>query len=190
MYTILNHSECIQYHSVFSEIPLNCKSGKIVYDQCKRRCKCVHGKLVDCCRIRKPFTEMSEEERKRYIQVIKTASTHAHFIERYEALLTTHKTLFRTGIHQQTFFLPWHRWFILQYENLLREIDCSVTVPYWESAEEANDALSSDVWNTAEHGLGGNGTGSSGCVRDGPFRAEVFMAVCIFFEIGRRLSHF
>lgn len=29
-------------------------------------------------------------------------------------------------------FLPWHRWYLLQMENLFRRIDCRVTVPYWD----------------------------------------------------------
>ena len=124
---------------------------------------------------------MSDAERARYIEVIKIASTGRMYKARYEALLTIHKTIFNTGIHQSTFFLPWHRWFILQYENLLREIDCTITVPYWESAEEANNALASDVWNVADHGFGGNGTGPSSCVQDGPFRAEVFLSRFLSF---------
>ena len=167
-----------------TEIPLQCKEGNVVFDPCERQCKCVNGKLVNCCRVRSPFTEMSEKERARYIEVIKTASTHSLFKRRYEALLTIHKTFFRTGIHQATFFLPWHRWFLLQYENLLREIDCGVTVPYWESAEEANDALASEMWNPGDYGFGGNGTGSSSCVQDGPFRAEVLFTFCVFSELG------
>jgi hypothetical protein len=163
------------------EIPSQCKEGKVVNDPCERECKCVNGKLVNCCRIRSPFTEMSEEARARYIAAIKTASTHPLYKKRYEALLTVHKNFFRTGIHQDTFFLPWHRWFLLQYENLLREIDCGITIPYWESAEEANDALSSDMWNTGDHGFGGNGTGSSSCVQDGPFRAEVIFTFSLLF---------
>lgn len=114
---------------------------------------------------------MSVKERARYVEVVKTASTHPSFKARYEKLLTIHKTIFNTGIHQSEFFLPWHRSFILQYENLLREIDCRITVPYWESTEEANDALASNVWDTGIHGFGGNGTGTTNCVRDGPFRA-------------------
>ncbi|XP_028417565.1 uncharacterized protein LOC114541979 [Dendronephthya gigantea] len=115
---------------------------------------------------------MSDAERTRYIEVVKTASKDPLYKKRYETLLTIHKTIFTSGIHQPTYFLPWHRWFILEYENMLREIDCSVTVPYWESAEEANNALASDLWNKDDHGFGGNGTGSSNCVQDGPFRAE------------------
>lgn len=132
---------------------------------------------MGCCRVRKQFTEMSVSERARYVAVVKEASTNPAYKENYERLLTIHKTFFNSDIHQATYFLPWHRWFILQYENLLREIDCRITIPYWESAEEANDALSSDVWNTGSHGFGGNGSGVAYCVLDGPFRAREWSVI-------------
>ncbi len=75
---------------------------------------------------------MSQEGRVRYIQTVKTASTNPAYKPQYDSLLTLHKTIFSSGIHQLDFFLPWHRWFILQFENLLREVDCRVTVPYWD----------------------------------------------------------
>jgi hypothetical protein len=75
---------------------------------------------------------MTTTERKRYIQTVKKASTHPAYKERYEKLLTLHKNIFFSRIHELDFFLPWHRWFVLQYENLLREIDCRITVPFWD----------------------------------------------------------
>lgn len=112
--------------------PKKCYSDKPVLDECGRRCKCVHGKLVECCRLRKEFLDMTTEERTRYIKTVKTASTHPAYKERYEILLTVHRDIFFSRIHELDFFLPWHRWFMLQYENLLREIDCRITVPYWD----------------------------------------------------------
>jgi hypothetical protein len=49
----------------------------------------------------------------------------------YDSLIAKHHTL--SGIHSQTQFLPWHRWYILQYENLLRRTTGGkcLTVPYW-----------------------------------------------------------
>lgn len=101
-------------------------------DECGRRCKCERGRLVKCCRLRKEFLDMSRQERIRYINAVKTVSTNPTYKERYEALLTIHRIIFSSRIHELDFFLPWHRWFILQYENLLREIDCRITVPYWD----------------------------------------------------------
>ena len=109
-----------------------CNSDKPVLDECGRRCKCVQGKLVECCRLRKEFLDMTTEERTRYIETVKTASTHPNYKERYEKLITVHRDIFFSRISELDFFLPWHRWFILQYENLLREIDCRITVPFWD----------------------------------------------------------
>ena len=120
------------YNLVSPARPKRCYSDTPVLDECGRRCKCVHGKLVQCTRLRKEFLDMTKEERKRYIQTVKTASTHSAYKEKYERLLTLHRDIFPTGIHELDYFLPWHRWFILQYENLLREIDCRVTVPFWD----------------------------------------------------------
>ena len=133
--------------------------------------------MVQCCRLRKEFTDMSYSERVRYVKTVKTASTHPTYKARYEQLLTLHKNIFDSEIHNVSFFLPWHRWFILQYENLLQEIDCRVTVPYWDWSLVAASPLSSDVWNTGPQGLGGDGTGNPSCVRTGPFRAGVWSVI-------------
>lgn len=29
-------------------------------------------------------------------------------------------------------FLPWHRWYLMKMENILRKIDCRATIPYWD----------------------------------------------------------
>ena len=46
---------------------------------------------------------------------------------------------FFTAIHRPSEFLPWHRWFILEMENLLKEVDCRVTIPYWDWSLVSND---------------------------------------------------
>ena len=117
---------------------------------------------------------MSNTERVRYIQTVKTASTNQAYKSQYDTLLTLHKTIFNTGIHQLDFFLPWHRWFILQYENLLQQIDCRVTVPYWDWSLVGGSPFSSSVWNTGNNGFGGNGGPGGSCVNTGPFRQGVW----------------
>jgi len=67
----------------------------------------------------------------------------------YDALITVHKNLFQNGIHHVDQFLPWHRWYILKYENLLRKIDCRFTVAYWDYVAHAGTpwaTTSSDLW--------------------------------------------
>ena len=75
------------------------------------------------------------------------------------------------GIHELSEFLPWHRWFILEYENLLRTIDCRITVPYWDwSIRSSNPWSASHLWHPSNKGFGGNGGNGGECVTTGPFR--------------------
>ena len=116
---------------------------------------------------------MSHWERERYIRVIKMASTQPQYKAEYDKLITSHRDMFFTGIHEQRHFLTWHRWFILAYENLLRKIDCRVTVAYWDwSLVSANPwrTTSRDVWYAGNSGFGGNGAGPNQCVTTGPLR--------------------
>ena len=158
----------------YTDLSSKCKNGQTAYDECGRKCRCQNGKLVKCCRLRKEFTDMSYTERVRYIQTVKTASTHPSYKPQYDSLLTLHKRIFFSGIHELDFFLPWHRWFILQYENILQQIDCRVTVPYWDWSLVAANPFSSPVWNTGKHGFGGNGVPGGSCVKTGPFRQAVW----------------
>ena len=143
-------------------------------DACGRRCRCEKGKLVKCCRLRKEFTDMSYTERVRYINTVKTASTNLAYKTTYDQLLTLHRNIFSSTIHDVQHFLPWHRWFILQYENLLRQIDCRVTVPYWDWSLVSGNPWSSGVWKTTNDGFGGNGVPGGRCVNSGPFRSGVW----------------
>ena len=59
---------------------------------------------------------------------------------------------------------------MLQYENLLQEVDCRVTAAYWKwTASNPFDTSDNGVWNSKLFGFGGNGTGDSSCVPTGPF---------------------
>ena len=145
------------------------------YDECGRRCRCVNGQLVNCCRVRKEFTSMSHTERERYIKAVKTISTVLPYKTIYTQLIQKHRTLFFTAIHQRDEFLPWHRWFILEYENLLRMVDCRITVPYWDWSIWAHNPWGPHVWHPSTRGMGGNGFAGSGqCVQTGPFRQGVW----------------
>jgi hypothetical protein len=120
---------------------------------------------------------MTFEERVRYINTVKTASSVLPFKTSYESLLTLHRIQFNTPIHRRDFFLPWHRWFIIEYENLLRQIDCRVTVPYWDWSLVGASPFTSNFWNTGASGFGGNGNPPGSCVNTGPFRAGQFSLV-------------
>ena len=118
---------------------------------------------------------MSFTERERYIKAIKTASTVSAYKTIYTQLIQKHRLLFQTGIHKRDEFLPWHRWYMLEYENLLRMIDCRITVPYWDWSIWAHNPWGDHVWHPSSRGMGGNGDHRSDhCVQNGPFRQAVW----------------
>ncbi len=84
------------------------------------------------------------------------ASTVEPWKSCYAELIQLHYEYFNSDIHEQVYFLPWHRWYLLSLENLLRQIDCSITVPYWDWSLEPQTWQNSIVW-AAECGMGGNG---------------------------------
>ena len=154
---------------------LVCQEGSNAFDSCGQRCTCVAGRLVDCIRIRKEFTSMTFTERQRHINAIKTVSTDPRFKADYDKLINDHRKLFHSGIHDGTHFLPWHRYFILRYEKILRRVNCKFTVAYWDwslvSRNPFNTANREDLWHSANTGFGGDGVGEfPHCVQTGPFR--------------------
>ena len=75
-------------------------------------------------------------------------------------------------VHSQKHFFPWHRWYLLQFENLFRYIHKDVTLPYWDwsiAGERIWATDSASIWSKKSWGLGGNGKGLFHCVKDGPF---------------------
>jgi hypothetical protein len=86
-----------------------------------------------------------------------------------------HQRLFFDGLHDDVYFLPWHRWYLLQIENLVRVIDCGVTVPYWAWSLVANDAFTQPLWSDDDSWFGGDGDLlQNQCVQTGPFREGEF----------------
>lgn len=96
----------------------------------------------------------------------------------------------------QGYLLPWHRLFLWQMEQALRD-ECGYTagLPYWDNARFSDDQAASRVWDGSSTSFGGNGapTGrenftivlpglaktvtlqmpagsGGGCVTDGPFQ--------------------
>ena len=110
---------------------------------------------------------MTQEEKCRYVDAVRNVSTTPPYKACYDQLIELYNT---TGIHgtQNSFFLPWHRWYILGFENLLRNIDCRITVPYWDWSLSPNSWQNSSVWD-ATCGFGGDGSDNSSCVTTGPF---------------------
>ena len=177
--------------SVTSSIPVRTETLRInnsplqnehkheVTNSCGDRCQWQNGKFQGCYRIRREFTRMREDERVRFINAYKLAGTDKRYKQRFEQLVAYHYGIPDKFLHRSPdIFLPWHRWWLLQWENFLRQIDCRLTVPYWDWSRVAahwwRASDKTDIWNPGPHGLGGNGRPPDYCVADGPFRKEVW----------------
>ncbi|XP_031561126.1 uncharacterized protein LOC116297105 [Actinia tenebrosa] len=164
----------ILFHCAASVEGGSCVPGQKKFDECKRLCVCSEdGTLTQCTRKRKEFTSMSDAERSLYIQTLKTVSTNEIYKKEYDDLITLHIRHFMSGIHNMKHFLTWHRWYLLQYENLLRKVDCTVTVSYWDWSITSGEPWGSetdDLWYAGSTGFGGDGDPTNNyCVSDGPF---------------------
>lgn len=154
-----------------------CTGEGTVIDDCLRRCTCEDGQFVDCCRVRADYASLSLAERQRYINTVIRLATDPEFRPRYNALVSKYKASFDTLAQntdpQVSQFFAWHRYFLLEYENLLQEADCRVTIPYWDwTALPANPYLS-PIWNP-DSGFGDSSRGNDSCVSNGPFRYDLF----------------
>lgn len=101
-------------------------------------------------------------------QQIRRLTDAFHLLKRqgvYDNLTRIHgnATLFPL-VHRTPYFLPWHRWFVLEMEREIHKLGGvyrAVTIPYW-------DWLSSPSMPVVV--VGGFGNGSDGCVDTGPFQ--------------------
>ena len=119
---------------------------------------------------------MPQAERCLFIKTLEKVSKHPDWKPCYDELIRRHGILFGSGIHTQPYFFPWYRWYILSMENLLRKVDCRVTVPYWDWSLESQDWKDSIIWKD-EWGFGGDGNQAMNLsVRSGPFKQPEWKA--------------
>lgn len=115
---------------------------------------------------------MTKEDRIRFIKVLKIAATKEPYRSQYHDLVLKYRTFFHS-VRRRTVFLPWHRFFLLKLENLLTQIDCRVTLPYWDWSRTSGNPWEVDgpksIWSNACYGLGGDGKEPNNCVVNGPF---------------------
>jgi len=144
-------------------------------NSCEEKCICeeIAGAGYDhmCYREREEFTCMSTGRRTRFINAYKAVTTvgHAQYYQ-MKQLLEIHgdPNANFNDIHTDEFFLPWHRWYAMAVENILRNVDCRITLPWWRWSKksltwwEGSPFLSSNTW------LGTNSANS--CVDDGAFK--------------------
>jgi tyrosinase len=91
-------------------------------------------------------------------------------VSAYDTFVLWHRDAFSCDIdaaHMGAAFLPWHRAFLLLFEQQLQSVDPSVVLPYWDWAVDSGK--DSYLWQ--DDLMGGNGDPSAGyAVTTGPFR--------------------
>src|SRR5882724_4124846 len=116
-------------------------------------------------RIRKNQASLTGAERAAFVTAVKTLKANGA----YDLFVDQHRAAFlatpNDPAHRGPGFLPWHREFLRRFEDALRSIDRSVTLPYWDWTVDNSPA--SSLWDATF--LGGNGTGADERVTTGPF---------------------
>jgi len=124
---------------------------------------------------RKNAANLSQTERDNFINAVLTLknTTGTSGISIYDEFVAIHWGVRQLsgsqttdGGHGNAGFLPWHREYILRFEQALQTVDSSVNLPYWRwgfgSASETNDIFVDDF-------MGPAGSGSPVTVETGYF---------------------
>lgn len=89
----------------------------------------------------------------------------------WDSLVRLHQTYAREA-HGGSYFLPWHRLFLLVLENEIRARGRpNFALPYWDWSVDANDAALSDIWDAS---LVGGANSASGRGRGRPIPNGAF----------------
>ncbi|WP_329466675.1 tyrosinase MelC2 [Streptomyces sp. NBC_01431] len=118
--------------------------------------------------VRKNQADLTTDEKRRFVAALLQLKRNG----RYDTFVSTHNAFImsdtdtgdRVG-HRSPSFLPWHRRFLIEFEQALQSVDASVTLPYWDWT--ADRTATSSPW--AADFLGGTGRSRDGQVMDGPF---------------------
>ena len=123
--------------------------------------------------IRKNVNSLTATERQNFVNAVLVLKNKGATGNLYDQFVTTHHTIMMGDFGQSTTlyahrcasFLPWHRQFLLLFEQSLQAIDASVSLPYWNWA--VDNSKTSAVWGNDL--MGGDGTGQDNQVLTGPF---------------------
>ncbi|WP_425541204.1 tyrosinase family oxidase copper chaperone [Streptomyces rimosus] len=121
--------------------------------------------------LRKNHLAMTAQERRRFVHAVLETKRRGL----YDAMVAVHVMVNshdyihrdhgRRTAHLTPSLLPWHRQFLLYFEQALRAVDPGVTLPYWDWTSDRDPH--SPLW--ADDFLGGDGRPGDRQVTTGPF---------------------
>lgn len=123
-------------------------------------------------RVRKEWRQLSAAERQEFVDAVKALDQAGvyHGESVYDGFVRTHYlTENEEYAHGTNAFLPWHRQYIWDYENALRNVaDSCLTLPYWDWTLDAGDEINSELFSPSADQFGTVPRRAS-CVTDGAF---------------------
>ena len=155
----------------------SCSGTEEVLDGLGRWCRCTAGHLESCCRYRQEWSQLTMQEKLRYIAAVKTAATDPQYRPIYAHIMRLYWGAFSGVVLNTTWetsqFFPWHRYYLQLYEDLLRVVDSSVTIPYWDWTTHPEKPYDSPVFDP-NLGFGNSVDNVTYCVNSGPFQQGEF----------------
>ncbi|KAG7373349.1 tyrosinase central domain containing protein [Nitzschia inconspicua] len=94
-------------------------------------------------RERRPWRLLSCREQTTFMEALQSLKDAGV----YDDFVMTHQWM-NSDAHGVAEFLPWHRWFIHEFESALREYgnDPCITLPYWDWEQDAGDEFNAAVF--------------------------------------------
>ncbi|KAJ2162094.1 hypothetical protein GGF46_000969 [Coemansia sp. RSA 552] len=111
-------------------------------------------------RVRRNAASLSNREWQSIANVLRQMNNDG-WIRRFGA---SHDRLF-SQVHGNTCFFPFHRRYVLEFENIGRTYDPNFVVPYWDATESYRSPAADSILSSAA--LGTNGQGDDRCLQDG-----------------------
>ncbi|KAI0237741.1 hypothetical protein L0F63_007257, partial [Massospora cicadina] len=121
---------------------------------------------LEHARERKNFNDLGDKERTRLFAAINKLNRGPR-PNKWDDFATIHVENFDL-CHRTEMFLIWHRLFVFKFEEALREIDPTVSLPYWDWTVASQDPSKDRVFS--RDNFGGNGIRGNSCVPDGVFK--------------------
>ncbi|UMM11436.1 hypothetical protein L5515_000726 [Caenorhabditis briggsae] len=111
--------------------------------------------------VRKEYRMLTDDERNRLHAAFRALKNNGE----YDRIGRIHSQMSAAGgAHSGPAFLPWHREFVKRVEFALRQVDPSVSLPYWDSTLDSGLPRPADTIMFSEYLVGG-----TGLVSNGPF---------------------
>jgi hypothetical protein len=124
--------------------------------------------------MRKDYAGLNTDERLQFINTYLHVVRDPVYGPRYTDLVDTYTRSFDNGVSQNTTpsvsqYFMFNRYYMLEFEDMLQDFNCSITIPYYDWTPFPDVPYSAAVWGNTD-GFGDAARISDKCVTQGPFR--------------------